>query len=157
MGPQGMQTWGPAHKIRQRTAIPLLCTGCVFDAMSWRAAGKDNTHTHTHTHTHTRTHTHTYMLTNPHADETAGKEGTSGSSQLVWGLLFLIFLVAVPALVVGALAFTRLPSDCTGFHSGPPMACLLYTSRLMLGSKVALTFVCVCVCECVCVQRPAAL
>lgn len=31
----------------------------------------------------------------------------------MWGIIFLVFLIAVPALVVGALAFTRLPSDCT--------------------------------------------
>jgi|SouAtlMetagenome_1021521.scaffolds.fasta_scaffold431500_1 hypothetical protein len=32
----------------------------------------------------------------------------------LWGLVFLVFLVAVPALIVGAVAFSKLPSDCAG-------------------------------------------
>jgi len=59
---------------------------------------------------------------------------------LVWGIIFLVFLIAVPALVVGALAFTRLPSDCTGHSTFPsPQTCWLLIAHSIAIVGVART------------------
>jgi hypothetical protein len=39
-------------------------------------------------------------------------DSESGSKSPLWAFLFLIFLIAVPAIVVGAIAFSRIPEDC---------------------------------------------